>query len=270
MSCQPRAHRSTRNAFTLIELLVVIAIIAILASILFPVFARARENARRSSCQSNLKQIGLGLIQYSGDFDEMLPRSAFTSYYAQSGDGSYKWMDAIYPYVKSEQIFVCPSDSSLNGASLDANPPTRVSYKYHPGDGSKGSGFEYGSYGANNAYSDGLPTARAPFAQATKLSTFESPATTVWVGETTATANTDGAGSAITNDHFRYQFSWENGAPPSVATSNGIATLGQIVSRHLETTSILYCDGHVKSVRMESLTRKNGPTYMSAFTVNDD
>ncbi|MBC8104296.1 MAG: DUF1559 domain-containing protein, partial [Cytophagales bacterium] len=65
-------RKSSRAGFTLIELLVVIAIIAILAAILFPVFARARENARRASCQSNLKQIGLGLIQYSQDYDEKL------------------------------------------------------------------------------------------------------------------------------------------------------------------------------------------------------
>src|SRR5205809_4233116 len=63
----------TRRAFTLIELLVVIAIIAILAAILFPVFSRARENARRASCQSNLKQIGLGFLQYAQDYDERLP-----------------------------------------------------------------------------------------------------------------------------------------------------------------------------------------------------
>ncbi|RYG53119.1 DUF1559 domain-containing protein, partial [bacterium] len=63
---------TTRKAFTLIELLVVIAIIAILAAILFPVFGRARENARRSSCQSNLKQIGLGIMQYTQDYDERI------------------------------------------------------------------------------------------------------------------------------------------------------------------------------------------------------
>ena len=69
---QIKSVASSKKAFTLIELLVVIAIIAILAAILFPVFARARENARRASCQSNLKQIGLGLIQYSQDYDEQL------------------------------------------------------------------------------------------------------------------------------------------------------------------------------------------------------
>src|SRR6476620_7454406 len=103
----------TKSAFTLIELLVVIAIIAILAAILFPVFARARENARRASCQSNLKQVGLGLLQYSQDYDEKLVRC---SYGTGFGDGAsqfdkWKWMDAVQPYVKSTQVFDCSSDS---------------------------------------------------------------------------------------------------------------------------------------------------------------
>ena len=67
----------SKKGFTLIELLVVIAIIAILAAILFPVFARARENARRSSCQSNHKQIALGILQYTGDYDDTLPPVAY-------------------------------------------------------------------------------------------------------------------------------------------------------------------------------------------------
>lgn len=95
------------SAFTLIELLVVIAIIVLLAAILFPVFGRARENARRSSCQSNVKQIALGIKQYTQDYDERFPN-------IPSGavpDDSPGWAYAIQPYLKSEQIFQCPSDT---------------------------------------------------------------------------------------------------------------------------------------------------------------
>ena len=103
---------NTRQGFTLIELLVVIAIIAILAAILFPVFARARENARRSSCQSNLKQIGLGILQYTQDYDERYPSSEMD--YNNPGTGLVQatWDTVIQPYVKSSQLLVCPSDSA--------------------------------------------------------------------------------------------------------------------------------------------------------------
>lgn len=89
------------TGFTLIELLVVIAIIAIIAAILFPVFSRARENARRASCQSNLKQIGLGIAQYTQDYDnKFLPE--------QNSDNK-TFVTMLQPYVKSTQIFICPS-----------------------------------------------------------------------------------------------------------------------------------------------------------------
>jgi prepilin-type N-terminal cleavage/methylation domain-containing protein/prepilin-type processing-associated H-X9-DG protein len=107
------SHRGfTHRGFTLIELLVVIAIIAILAAILFPVFARARENARRSSCQSNLKQIGLGMTQYTQDYDEKLPPIG-TSSPANTAGAYGSWAQRIQPYIKSTQLFACPS----NGAS---------------------------------------------------------------------------------------------------------------------------------------------------------
>jgi len=89
-----------QHGFTLIELLVVIAIIAILAAILFPVFARARENARKSTCQSNLKQMGLGFSMYAQDYDERLLG-------ARMHPGG--WVGAIQPYVKNDKIFECPS-----------------------------------------------------------------------------------------------------------------------------------------------------------------
>ncbi len=105
----------TLKGFTLIELLVVIAIIAILAAILFPVFARARENARRASCQSNLKQMGLGVLQYLQDYDSAYPPGRYNlatttppgGYWA--GSPLWFWPQIIFPYTKSLQVSVCPS-----------------------------------------------------------------------------------------------------------------------------------------------------------------
>lgn len=105
--------QKTRHAFTLIELLVVIAIISILAAILFPVFSRARENARRTSCLSNLKQIGLGLMQYTQDYDEKYPTQANSANQRYSNPATAiqadNWIGHVQPYVKSWQLFLCPS-----------------------------------------------------------------------------------------------------------------------------------------------------------------
>ncbi len=95
-----------RRGFTLIELLVVIAIIAILAAILFPVFARAREKARQTSCLSNVKQIMLGVMMYAQDYDEVLPIGSNWTTPA----GSIVWDQALEPYVKNQQVFICPSE----------------------------------------------------------------------------------------------------------------------------------------------------------------
>jgi prepilin-type N-terminal cleavage/methylation domain-containing protein len=99
----PETITRKRAAFTLIELLVVIAIIAILAAILFPVFAKAREKARQISCASNMKQLGLAFIQYSQDFDEWYPGRNISPI-----DKTVNWENAIYPYVKSVSVYECP------------------------------------------------------------------------------------------------------------------------------------------------------------------
>jgi len=114
----------TRRAFTLIELLVVIAIIAILAAILFPVFAKAREKARQSSCQSNEKQMGLAVMQYVSDYDERFPAA-----WVYIPGGQTAWVQVVYPYAKNAQMFLCPSDSAP--ISWNPNYVTRWSYTWN-------------------------------------------------------------------------------------------------------------------------------------------
>src|SRR5579862_8326471 len=119
-----------RRGFTLIELLVVIAIIAILAAILFPVFARAREQARRTSCLSNMKQIGTALFMYAQDYDETLPErygnccgpSTFYDYETYNGVGYERtWKNMLYPYIKNLQVFQCPSNNAAQvGENVDS------------------------------------------------------------------------------------------------------------------------------------------------------
>ena len=255
-----------RLAFTLVELLVVIAIIAILAAILFPVFARARENARRSSCQSNLKQIGLGLLQYIGDYDEKMPRSAYgpgaTAVAAPSDSIYYKWMDAIYPYTKSAQIFNCPSDAL-------SSP-----YKFRDG-------TNYGSYGQNGAYRD-IGDAQTPPRSAqnlVSLAQINAPAEVVWAADANnadGTQTTNGGSSGGS-----YGFTWPSIAqgPSIVVAGSGYRQLtldgegGGIAERHLGTTNALFCDGHVKAFNLERLSQRHATpsgdvAYL--FTIEDD
>ena len=108
-----------KRGFTLIELLVVIAIIAILAAILFPVFARAKEKARQTSCLNNIKQLGLATLQYVTDYDQHFPPAInYGSSGYVHGDGTIGsivfWYDLVYPYVKNVQIFRCPSSPEKN------------------------------------------------------------------------------------------------------------------------------------------------------------
>jgi prepilin-type N-terminal cleavage/methylation domain-containing protein/prepilin-type processing-associated H-X9-DG protein len=141
-----------RRGFTLIELLVVIAIIAILAAILFPVFARAREKARQASCTSNLKQLSLGMIMYASDFDGTLPLG--TPGCVAMGTAPRQWYFTISPYVKNGAIYRCPSFRAgfINNAGCGAGDARGCSV-YAPGQDSLSYGYTIG--GASNLQNNG-------------------------------------------------------------------------------------------------------------------
>jgi prepilin-type N-terminal cleavage/methylation domain-containing protein/prepilin-type processing-associated H-X9-DG protein len=223
--------RENRHAFTLIELLVVIAIIAILASILFPVFGRARENARKSSCQSNLKQVGLGLLQYSQDYDESMPM-IWSSHGATSPNPGGDWIDALQPYVKSYQIFVCPSDSRS------------IKPSYENSDS---------SYGANmGGWKEGSGKPKGPpmsqWDTTVRWATIESTSTTVF---------------ALDAGSYQHSTTWNDLANNgdclfiNPGTSPRTTSAGD-VERHMEKLNVLWCDGHVKAMGLDALLKSSG------------
>ena len=132
-------NKKERSAFTLIELLIVITIISILVAILFPVFARARESARRTSCLSNVKQIGLAMMQYLQDYDETYPLAYYRvpaetvmpdgQIWAGTTAAPYIfWAQLLYPYHKSVQLFWCPSSSVFNNSVGGVKVPVNGQY----------------------------------------------------------------------------------------------------------------------------------------------
>ncbi len=154
-----------RKGFTLIELLVVIAIIAILAAILFPVFARAREKARQTSCLSNMKQVGLATMMYVQDYDERFMRCWNGPVVpGVRGETCLGWQHVIYPYQKNSQLVICPS---YDRNSWEFDPvPTSLGYPW---------AYRYPTYAANNQIVAPYPPL--------KLSGVAKPADTVWATE---------------------------------------------------------------------------------------
>ncbi len=224
------------SAFTLIELLVVIAIIAILAAILFPVFARARENARRSSCQSNLKQLSLGVLQYVQDYDEKFPlRQSGTN----NGQNNWFWGQTIMPYVKSAQLYECPSytntyanQQSYYGVTSAANPPV---------------GNQYGaltSYGMNEQIiPNSVGTSLASLTHVSELLMLADTTRQVVPGQSLGYDPNPTAGTGTDLGHFGHH---------SVFYTSGVDSTGPDC-RHLSTTDVAFADGHVKSMQFPAV-----------------
>jgi prepilin-type N-terminal cleavage/methylation domain-containing protein/prepilin-type processing-associated H-X9-DG protein len=228
------------SAFTLIELLVVIAIIAILAAILFPVFARARENARRASCQSNMKQMGISILQYVQDYDEILPRryTSTASYTYVDSKGATKtsttisWRKAVQPYIKSLQVFRCPSNPRNDEPSFSDDIP--VSYA-----------VPRVSYNVGGAFKDDTTTGQP---ESVPIAKIDNTASTIMVIESTALYNdVDMENSGVTYRTCKVD-------PANI-------NRGVIYSGHMSTGNYLFVDGHVKSLKpMQTLPVKDGGT----------
>jgi prepilin-type N-terminal cleavage/methylation domain len=208
---------TSKRAFTLIELLVVIAIIAILAAILFPVFAKAREKARQTSCLSNGRQIGLAFLMYAQDYDENLVLTSFP-------DRGNSWTLKCQPYIKNRAMFRCPSDQSVGPwAELDADTT----------DAAK----RLSSYQLN-AWMAGTQ-------KYGNLGNIASPASVIYVSE---------AIEERTGDHF-HPFYW-NPSDPDVTPSGYMSgftfdttrneTKELALRRHNEGFNSVYLDGHSK------------------------
>jgi prepilin-type N-terminal cleavage/methylation domain-containing protein/prepilin-type processing-associated H-X9-DG protein len=251
-SAKARHQVSHRNsAFTLIELLVVIAIIAILAAILFPVFARARENARRSSCQSNLKQIGLGVMQYTQDYDETFPPLGTLI----PGACRPNYFQIIYPYIKSTQVMQCPSDTSQLTPSLGcdaSNTATQAALaqlnapaRWHV------------SYPVNTRLSTSWSTSSGGQAEVAGIALAS-------VSNVAGVVHMADGGSNYSATTPIIEWTQDDrcillDAPEvSATTHNSDARCAPRV-RHMETGNVLFLDGHVKALRGEKWYYNTSP-----------
>jgi len=228
------------HGFTLIELLVVVAIIAILSAILFPVFAKAREKARQTSCLSNLKQLGLGLQMYVSDYESYPMMSSPSSFSPRQ-----RWADYLYPYVKNPQVFLCPS------------APENLANKTFAHDAS----IKYGGYGFNYQY---LGNSRFPWTASD--AEISAPAETIAITDTNGVAYDANPSSAtlaglytvdppLTSARGSGKASGSYGDGAECGGAYGCRAMP--AERHNNQVNVAFADGHAKPFKLAGLDDRN-------------
>jgi prepilin-type N-terminal cleavage/methylation domain-containing protein/prepilin-type processing-associated H-X9-DG protein len=255
-----------QRGFTLIELLVVIAIIAVLAAILFPVFAQARDKARAASCLSNTRQIGTAVMMYAQDHDEGLPPWWITTKY-----GPTYWHVHLKPYVKNLQVFLCPSAGDCDAGAISAKVPAAVRNAglatCRGYGGARGIfdpdlvptpswSYGSGSYGWNACFATNFAWDGKKFTEGganTRLAQIQQATETIMIGEISKFINPAGLYMPPT---ATFVIKMKDN-PPFACSYPDQATLTQwwvnAALRHQGGMNIIYYDGHTKWIHEDAI-----------------
>ena len=248
--------RPSRSGFTLIELLVVIAIIAILAAILFPVFAQAREKARQTSCLSNMKQLGLGFNMYAQDYDGTLMQTTY-----EIPNIKIHWSYVLQPYVKNVGIFVCPSDPN----PVTPNIPCTAAMTPGVGCDAQVPKFSYiNNYNAIPAH-DWLPVSEAAFDKPASLIVLSERRDKLtsgaiigqwkgmagFFGTSTGHGTSSGGSQICPGDTWRFTTKADIDTGLLAPTDKKPELIRVKFDRHNQGANYTFFDGHAKWVRLE-------------------